>query len=372
MVDSELVRGVVNLQILASGSLLRDPHARDDLQILAAESLRQYGFQCDELVLTLGPGTDDLKLIFRTASTDSVASTDAFNLIDGSKQFERWRQRADRRSFANPLESLVANYASLIEQRMQAPRIERAEASDEAALALTRSTEHLLGQVEILLHDVRAWEDTPDVELDVENSVRSLRDEIARPVEGTDLVMVERLSVRLSHYVVEYERSTAKGDTADALGKLEESVLDVMAAMDGTNADVSAALAAVDGLAGLMAFRELERPDDVDVDLWDEFVEEAEANPVAVLHESFEWRTRTALDETKDKYLPLRLGEVAGISSLAGAAIVAGISGSALAIAGAGSAIAAVVGVLLATFTANFRRAGRDEIAGRGAVADRR
>ena len=242
------------------------------------------------------------------------------------------------------------NFARDLE-RHGTPKIERGQGSDEDMLQLARSTEHLIGQVQILLHDARAWKDTPDVELDVGNSLKALRDEVGRPVAGTDAVMVERLTTRLSKYVVAHERSQAEGEAAEALERLEESVLDVMAAMDGTDADVPAALDAVESLAGMMRFADLDKPDDVDLAEWDEFLEEAEANPSAVLHESFEWRARKAIDATKEKYLPLGLGEVGGLASIVGAAVPGGIPAS-------GMAIAAVVSVVLATFRANFKLAG--------------
>ena len=231
--------------------------------------------------------------------------------------------------------------------------LERGRASEASVMHLVQTTEPLIGEVQRLLHD-GAWQDSSGIEQDVADSLESLRREIARPVEGSDSVMIERLSTRLSKYVVQSERSEAEAEAADALGRLEESVIDVMAAMDGTDADVSPALDAVESLAGMMKFDELEKPDDVALAEWDEFLELADENPAAVLHESFEWRTKAAVDATREKYLPLSLGEVGGLSSLVIAGIMAGIPGATL-------AIGAVVAVVVAAFAANFRRAGRGE-----------
>ena len=233
------------------------------------------------------------------------------------------------------------------------PSIERGVPAEKDMQSLARATEQLIGQVQILLHD-GAWADRPDIEQDVQDSLTSLRNEIARPVEGSDAVMIERLSTRLSQYVVRHQRSKAEGEALGALERFEDSVLDVMAAMEGTDADVPGALDAVESLARLMRFSELQKPDDVELAEWDEFLELAEAKPVGLLHESLEWRTRTAFTETRTK-LPLGLGVAAGLGAVIQQAIVEGLRASA-------GPIVAVVGAVLATFAANFRRAGADDV----------
>lgn len=257
------------------------------------------------------------------------------------------------------LEVVVGFFAGCLEnfkkdiERHRPPNIERGPASDEALKNLHRSVERLAQQVRILLHDSEAWKDTPQIEQDVEDSLSSLLKELARPVDETDSVIIERLSTRLSKYVVGHEQSKAEGETAEALERLEESVLDVMAAMDGTDADVPAALDAVESLAELAKFSELEKPDEVDPAEWEKFSQAAEAHPAGLFHLSFEWRAKTAIKATS-KSLPLGIGTALGVGGAIQKAIAEGLG----AISGP---VSAVVTVVLATFAANFHRAGKDD-----------
>lgn len=256
--------------------------------------------------------------------------------------------------FEELVDSLVEFIAEISAEEVAVERND--SPSDDQLARYSGDLERLIGVAHNLLQD-GVWEDDPVAELDVQNTLDSLRAENER-LDGSDRLIVERYSTRLSKAVIEHEISVADEKQKEALENLNTAVLDVVDSLDGTSGDGEKLRPAVEALAGNLAWSEIKAPDSVEAEEWGEFIEFAEANPVETLETAFGWRHRAdfATAKTKGKYLPLSLGEAAGLTSATTLAIAAGLGFGGvptLAIA----PIVAVVGMVVRTFAVNFKRA---------------
>ncbi len=225
--------------------------------------------------------------------------------------------------------------------------------SDEEIRDVQRSVEELVRQANNCLED-RAWENCPDIEIDVERSLRSISEELYPSVDRTpNTATVQTYASRLSQYLLDLEQVGDNEEiNVDFVDELTQFSSILAQAEDPT--DIDASLDAVDWMADHLDLPEKPPESFGDTDgSWEVVRQEALAAPHQVVASSTGWI------DAANKYSTLLVNGGA-LGSWIGATIAFGLRPSTAFVVGGPivGMIAVVIAAILALIRANTKRKG--------------
>ena len=239
------------------------------------------------------------------------------------------------------------------------PELEVVDLLDPGAAGIVTATvENLLGQVR---HHLLAgsWAVGNGFAHGVEEDIRGDVDELERqlrPLSGRPVstVMIQALVARVSENMFELAEREARDEAHERVRYLREQVIGRVAALDGTDRDVGAAVEAMDALAFAAGWADMEQPERVADDEWKLFVEVARQHPSLVLGGLVGWIPRSPQEAASAVLGGMTTAGGIGFFAQAVATWVGMSTPSAAGVAFSGgllgAALGAVVGVLAVRF----------------------
>lgn len=230
--------------------------------------------------------------------------------------------------------------------------------ADGSASLVTATAEKLLMQVRLHLQN-GSWAPENGFPLGLEEDVQGDANELERqlrPLSGRQprTLTLQGLVVGLSESVLELEAHLASDEERQRILSLKESVVDRIAAFDGSSRDLDGAIEAMEALAFATSWNNISAPDDSLDEAWSALLQDSASSPARLVGLAVGWLPRSG-----PAGAAAALGSmtsIGGISVVTNAVVEwIGLTGSsAAALSGAGSLVGAAIGAVLGVVAARY------------------